>query len=142
VRRRAWSAGVSTVFVLIGATLCLNLVVSQRTDCHNKVPTDVMTLEAACERYAELHAGASPPSLDELVRPDARGAAPLRDTCIPLGRPYRYGPPDREFGFVRIWTFGRDGLPGGEGEDADLGNWTINAQIEAWSDSPASAREE
>lgn len=134
-----------TVFASIGATLCLNLVVSQGTDCHNKVPTDVMTLEVACERYAELHAGASPPSLDELVRPDARGEALLRDTRIPLdpwGRHYRYEPPDREFGFVRIWTFGRDGLPGGEGEDADLGNWTIHASIEAWTDSPDSAREE
>lgn len=134
-----------TVFVLIGATLCLNLVMSQGTNCHNKVPTDVMTLEAACERYADLHAGASPPSLDELVRPDARGETLLRDTRIPLdpwGRAYRYEPADAEHPFVRIGTLGRDGLPGGEGDDADLDNGTIRARIEAWTDSPDSAREE
>jgi hypothetical protein len=33
------------------------------------------------------------------------------------GRPYRY---ESDGGSARIWTLGRDGLPGGSGADADL----------------------
>jgi general secretion pathway protein G len=42
----------------------------------------------------------------------------------PWGRAYRYEPPDEEFAFPRIWTYGEDGLPGGTEDDADFGNWT------------------
>jgi general secretion pathway protein G len=33
------------------------------------------------------------------------------------GRPYQY---ESDGGSVRIWTWGRDGLPGGTGADADI----------------------
>lgn len=41
----------------------------------------------------------------------------------PWGNPYLYLNPGNN-GEIDIYTLGRDGRPGGEGEDADLGNWT------------------
>ena len=41
----------------------------------------------------------------------------------PWGNPYQYLYPG-ENGRFDIWTWGADGRPGGEGEDADIGNWT------------------
>ena len=40
----------------------------------------------------------------------------------PWGNPYLYLNPGNN-GEIDIYTLGRDGRPGGEGEDGDLGNW-------------------
>jgi len=40
----------------------------------------------------------------------------------PWGNPYQYLNPGNN-GEIDIYTLGRDGAPGGEGLDADLGNW-------------------
>ncbi len=40
----------------------------------------------------------------------------------PWGNPYQYLSPGNN-GEVDIFTLGRDGRPGGEGLDADIGNW-------------------
>jgi len=40
----------------------------------------------------------------------------------PWGNPYQYLNPGNH-GEVDIYTLGRDGRPGGEGLDADIGNW-------------------
>lgn len=42
----------------------------------------------------------------------------------PWGRPYQYLSPGSR-GDIDIYTLGRDGQPGGEGEDADVGNWDL-----------------
>jgi len=42
----------------------------------------------------------------------------------PWDRPYLYLSPGVH-GDVDIYTLGRDGLEGGEGEDADIGNWNL-----------------
>lgn len=42
----------------------------------------------------------------------------------PWQRDYQYLSPGQH-GEMDIFTYGRDGRPGGEGEDADIGNWTI-----------------
>ncbi len=41
----------------------------------------------------------------------------------PWGNPYLYLYPGNN-GEIDIYTLGRDGRPGGEGIDADIGNWT------------------
>ncbi len=43
----------------------------------------------------------------------------------PWGRPYRYLSPGKH-GPFDVWTLGADGQPGGEGVDADIGNWMLN----------------
>jgi general secretion pathway protein G len=42
----------------------------------------------------------------------------------PWGTPYQYRMPG-EHGRVDVYSLGADGLPGGEGQDADLGNWAL-----------------
>ena len=43
----------------------------------------------------------------------------------PWANPYLYLNPGNN-GEIDIYTLGRDGRPGGEGEDADIGNWNIS----------------
>ena len=42
----------------------------------------------------------------------------------PWGNPYQYLNPGNN-GEIDVYTLGRDGRPGGEGIDADIGNWNI-----------------
>ena len=42
----------------------------------------------------------------------------------PWGNPYLYLNPGNQRE-IDIYTLGRDGIPGGEGVDADIGNWTL-----------------
>ena len=41
----------------------------------------------------------------------------------PWGRDYQYLSPGQH-GEIDVYSLGKDGQPGGEGEDADIGNWT------------------
>lgn len=43
----------------------------------------------------------------------------------PWGNPYLYLNPGNN-GEIDVYTLGRDGRPGGEGIDADIGNWNID----------------
>jgi len=43
----------------------------------------------------------------------------------PWGNPYLYLNPGNQ-GEIDVYTLGRDGRPGGEGIDADIGNWNLN----------------
>jgi general secretion pathway protein G len=42
----------------------------------------------------------------------------------PWGNNYEYSSPGQN-GEIDIFTYGRDGQPGGEGIDADIGNWNL-----------------
>ncbi|WP_020648735.1 type II secretion system major pseudopilin GspG [Solimonas variicoloris] len=42
----------------------------------------------------------------------------------PWGNPYQYLSPGTK-GEIDIFSLGRDGKPGGEGTDADIGNWDL-----------------
>jgi general secretion pathway protein G len=42
----------------------------------------------------------------------------------PWGNPYQYLSPGQN-GEIDVYTLGRDGRPGGEGVDADMGNWEL-----------------
>lgn len=43
----------------------------------------------------------------------------------PWGETYHYRNPG-EHGEIDVYTLGRDGRPGGEETDADIGNWTVD----------------
>ena len=46
----------------------------------------------------------------------------LRDD--PWGNPYQYrSPATKGTGGFDVWSYGKDGADGGEGADADIGNW-------------------
>jgi general secretion pathway protein G len=40
----------------------------------------------------------------------------------PWGHPYQYANPGQH-GEIDVWSLGADGQPGGQGNDADIGNW-------------------
>jgi len=42
----------------------------------------------------------------------------------PWGNPYQYLSPGTK-GEIDVFSYGRDGKPGGEGSDADIGNWAL-----------------
>jgi general secretion pathway protein G len=44
----------------------------------------------------------------------------------PWGNPYRYRNPG-EHGEIDVYSLGRDNRPGGEGVDADIGNWNLQS---------------
>ncbi len=41
----------------------------------------------------------------------------------PWGKPYQYANPGQH-GEIDVWSMGAAGQPGGEGNDADIGNWS------------------
>ncbi len=61
---------------------------------------------------------AAPPGEDKWQGPYLRHPVPLD----PWGHPYVYRQPGQH-GSYDLYSLGRDGQPGGTGEDADIGNW-------------------
>lgn len=62
-----------------------------------------------------------------MTRPsgESRWDGPYLKRQIPLdpwGRPYQYKSPG-DHGEFDLFSFGRDGVPGGTGDAADIGNW-------------------
>ncbi len=51
--------------------------------------------------------------------------SPLKD---PWGNDYQYVYPGTHGREYDLYSFGADGQEGGEGEDADIGNWNLDAK--------------
>ena len=84
-----------------------------------------MEIECALDEYASQNDGHYPSSLQALLSPDKHGIRYLEGTRIPRDawcRDYRYQPPTATRARARVFTFGRDGLPGGEDDidDSDV----------------------
>jgi general secretion pathway protein G len=104
---------------LVGPALFSNLGKGQQTTAASQISN----LESALDSY-RLDVGRYPESLEGLVENDTgrdawdgpylRGALP-KD---PWDNDYFYQPGDRDF---VLMSYGRDGAPGGEDEDADIG---------------------
>lgn len=101
-----------------------NLFVATRT----RAKMDVSTISSAVESYMIEHAGKAPDSLEALVTPDESGRTYLKDRTQvpndPWKSPYGYEPPSGQRGF-RVYSYGADGQAGGQGDDADIDNFTI-----------------
>jgi general secretion pathway protein G len=99
-----------------------------------KAQADISNLENALEQYSldlytypstdqGLAALSSPPAgIDAtLYRP---GGYIRRVQNDPWGNPYQYAfPGTRSGGRFDVFSLGADGQPGGEGNNADIGNW-------------------
>jgi general secretion pathway protein G len=90
----------------------------------------IKDLEQALEMY-KLDVGRFPSTAEGLValveKPPAAAGwnGPYLKSDVPLdpwNREYLYKYPG-ERGEIDIFTYGQNGSPGGEGEDADVGNW-------------------
>lgn len=121
------------VIVIIGlltTIVVINVMPAQDKAMVQKAKTDVGLLEQAVERYRldnlaypdEITALIAPPA--GLVRPEryARGGYVKRLPEDPWGQAYQYASPGKH-GPFDVYSLGADGREGGEGEDADIGNW-------------------
>lgn len=125
---------VIVIIGLLATVVALNVLPSQDRAMVQKARADIATLEQAIETYR----------LDNMVFPtDQQGLQALRRAPAGLAQPERY----REGGYIRrlpkdpwgadyqyrrasthdgqfdVFSFGADGREGGEGDDADIGNW-------------------
>lgn len=124
------------VIVILGilATLVIiNVLPNQDKAMVTKAQADIATLEQAVELYRlnNLSYPTTADGLEALVRPPASltqaqryqpGGYIKKLPSDPWGRPYRYASPGQH-GAVDIYSLGADGGEGGEGENADVGNW-------------------
>jgi general secretion pathway protein G len=93
-----------------------------------RVKSDIMNLESAVESYTLDNGGKFPDSLEALLQPDDSGHAYLKTEKVPIDpwkNEYVYEPPSGTQKMI-IRSFGRDGQPGGEGEDRDIDNIMIH----------------
>ena len=58
-------------------------------------------------------------------QPSANWKGPYLDRLPkdPWNQPYQYQQPGQH-GEIDVFSYGADGRPGGEGENADIGNWS------------------
>ncbi len=140
-RRRSREAGftlvemmvVIVILGLLATVVAINVLPSQDKAMKEKARADVSVLEQALESY-RLDMFAFPPTeagLQALVTPPAgaqadryrEGGYIRRLPKDPWGNPYQYRAPGVH-GAIDIFSFGADGREGGEGKDADIGNWS------------------
>jgi general secretion pathway protein G len=81
---------------------------------NNRYPTTDQGLEALVTR---------PTSAPEPRNWNPEGYLRQRVPLDPWGNPYNYMTPGQDGRPYDLWSFGADGREGGEGYDADIGNW-------------------
>jgi general secretion pathway protein G len=127
-------AEMMVVIVIIGllATLVVPSVISKiATAFKGKAKADIMQIESALKDYAIQNGGKFPDSLEALVTPDANGHTFIEGKRLPKDpwkNEYQYDPPSPGHPEPRVYSFGKDGQPGGEGDDADISNETIREE--------------
>lgn len=138
-RRRAGFTLVElmVVIVIIGllaTVVAINVLPAQGKAMVGKARADISTLEQAVETYRldnltfpddrqGLQALVAPPQ--GLSQPERyrEGGYVRRLPKDPWGNDYQFRRPSTHGGQFDVFSWGADGKQGGEGEDADLGNW-------------------
>ncbi len=118
---------------LLTTIVVVNVLPSRDRAMVEKARADIALLEQALEIY-RLDMFSYPTTIDGLAAlsvppvtlPDParyrRGGYVKRLPDDPWGRAYQYANPGTH-GEVDIFSLGADGQPGGEGDNADIGNW-------------------
>jgi general secretion pathway protein G len=125
---------VIVIIGLLATVVAINVLPSQDRAMVGKARADVATLETALEQYRldnlafptteqGLQALVSAPA--GLARPERyrQGGYVRRLPEDPWGNAYQYRRPSAHGQAFDVFSLGADGREGGEGEDADLGNW-------------------
>lgn len=129
---------VMVVLVIIGllvAIIAPNVLDNQDKAMVQKVKADLASLEQALDLYRldNLNYPNTGQGLEALVRKPSLAPEPKNyplDGYIrrlpndPWGNPYQYKSPG-EHGRIDVFSWGADGREGGEGLDADIGNWSF-----------------
>ncbi|MBU1384609.1 MAG: type II secretion system major pseudopilin GspG [Alphaproteobacteria bacterium] len=124
---------VIVIIGLLATVVAINVLPSQDRAMVGKAQADISVLEQAIETY-RLDNLTFPDDLQALVTPPAGLARPERYREggyvrrlpeDPWGNPYQYRRPSAHGGQFDVFSLGADGREGGEGNDADLGNWQV-----------------
>jgi general secretion pathway protein G len=124
-------AELMVVIVILGliATFVVPNLLDRLTFAQKKkAEMDIAALEQAIDTFAIENGGRYPDNLEILVTPDDNGRTFLKGfTSVPndpWNNPYVYDPATAG-STPKIISYGKDGQPGGEGDDADLDNFTM-----------------
>lgn len=120
---------------LLVAIVAPNVLSNQDDAMRQKARADIATLEQALDMYRldNLRYPTSDQGLQALAtrpgqapQPDnyRQGGYVRRLPVDPWGNAYQYRHPG-EHADIDIYTLGADARPGGEGQDADIGNWML-----------------
>ena len=120
---RVWRGTLGLDLVEFGKMTRSMNAAQARVAAHAEAKAGMFAIVEALASYAVDHAGKYPETLEALIKPDANGKAYIagaENLLDPWGNPYHYEAPTSERPKLRLCSFGKDGKPGGEGEDADI----------------------
>src|SRR5690242_17461080 len=126
---------VAVVILSILMTLVVQNVFNKPAEARAvKAQADIRQLESALEMYKldNFYYPSTQQGLDALVNKPSGDPQPKnwRNSYItrlpkdPWDNPYQYLQPGNK-GSFDVFSMGADGKPGGEGADADIGNWNV-----------------
>lgn len=126
---------VLTILAFMSAIVIINVLPERDKAAVKKAKIDISAIEGALDQYrldmmnypsteegiAALVTAPAGQSNADQYRPGGylRNGVPLD----PWGTPYQYRFPG-EHGIFDVYSYGADRTPGGEGLNADIGNWT------------------
>jgi general secretion pathway protein G len=122
---------VLVIIGVLGALIVPNLFSSLDDARGTAARTDINTLVQALKRYRldNQRYPSTEQGLNALVARPTAGVVPPnwkpyldKLPADPWGRPYQFLSPGVR-GEIDVFSFGADGAAGGEGKDADIGNW-------------------
>lgn len=126
---------VVVIIGLLAAVVAPNLIGNIDTASVNRAKQDIRGIETALNLYRldNFRYPSNDLGLEALVNDPGESNAPnwksggyLRSVPTdPWNNPYQYRYPGRH-GEFDVWSYGADGQEGGDGIDADIGNWNID----------------
>jgi general secretion pathway protein G len=112
---------VIVIIGLLATVVIINVLPATDKAAITKAKADVATLEQGVEMY-RLNKLRYPSGSEGLQAVTSEGYV-KRLPKDPWGNAYVYAAPGRDGRQFEIYSFGADGKEGGEGQDADIGNW-------------------
>ena len=112
---------VIVIIGLLATVVIINVMPATDKAAVTKAKADVSTLEQGVEMY-RLNKLRYPSAAEGLQAVSAEGYV-KRLPKDPWGKPYVYAAPGKNGRAFDIYSYGADGREGGEGQDADIGNW-------------------
>jgi general secretion pathway protein G len=112
---------VIVIIGLLATVVIINVLPATDKAAATKAKADVSTLEQGVEMY-RLNKLRYPSAAEGLQAVTSEGYV-KRLPKDPWGNAYVYAAPGKNGRAFDIYSYGADGREGGEGQDADIGNW-------------------